>query len=119
MTARLPFSEAELQREVVKCARRHGWKVLTINAAAPKRGGGYRTPFGADGVGWPDVTAVRGEWMICAELKVGRNTTSPAQDDWALALAQVPGVLTFVWRETDWFSGLVERALKDPLELAA
>lgn len=115
----LPMSEAQLQRAIVALARQLGWRVLTINAAAPQRGGGFRTPFGADGVGWPDAFMVRGEWALAVELKVGRNKPSVLQEEWIAALIQVPGILGFVWHSDDWVSGYVERVLRDPLEAAA
>jgi hypothetical protein len=40
--------------------------------------------------------------VVFAELKVGRNPTTEAQDAWLSRLAAVPAAEVFVWRPADW-----------------
>lgn len=108
-----PLSERELQTAVIDTARRLGWRVMGVGKVQDRRGY-WRTNWLADGKGWPDLTLVRGPWMLCVELKVGVNRPEPDQKLWRDALARVPGVVTAVWFDTDWHSGKVEAVLADP-----
>jgi hypothetical protein len=91
-------SEKAWQAQIVQAARLLGWKVyhpwLSIKST----------------VGWPDLTLVRGDVLIMAELKREGRPVSPRQQEWLDALARVPGVRTFVWRPSDWAH--VEKVLK-------
>ncbi|HUY75735.1 MAG TPA: VRR-NUC domain-containing protein [Ktedonobacterales bacterium] len=52
--------------------------------------------------GYPDLTCVKGQRIIFAELKTDVGRVRPAQREWLAALAGVPGVLACVWRPRDW-----------------
>lgn len=51
--------------------------------------------------GYPDVTAVRRERLIFAELKRQGQPPTPAQQQWLDALAQVTQVECYVWTPAD------------------
>lgn len=101
----LKESEAEFQRRVVDLFHLHGWTVAWIRPVRVQRANGqvyHETPMGADGSGWPDLFATRGNRAVAAELKVGRNTATEAQIAWLDRLNKVPGIQTFEWRPDDW-----------------
>jgi hypothetical protein len=102
------MSEAELSDCVVQTARLFGWRVLLVRPARTQHG--WRTPFGADGVGWPDITAVRNNQLIFGELKATKGKLTPEQTVWLEVLANVG--TTAVWRPSDWADGTVEEALR-------
>lgn len=102
------MSEAELSDCVVQTARLFGWRVCLVRPARTVHG--WRTPFGADGVGWPDLTMVRGDRLLFAELKAAKGKLTPEQVAWLDVLANVG--TTVVWRPSDWQSGVIENALR-------
>lgn len=61
--------------------------------------------------GYPDLTLVRGERLIFAELKSMKGAVSADQDGWLDALRGV-GVEVYVWTPADWYSGEIERVLE-------
>ena len=99
------MTERQLSKAIVELAERLGWRCYTI---AHTKWGGLRSHTG---IGWPDLFLVRNGIAIAAELKTsGRGLTGP-QEEWLMALDEVPGVYAFVWREKDWTSGEVQRVL--------
>ena len=53
--------------------------------------------------GYPDLTMVRGERLVVAELKTEKGKLSPSQKDWLERLRGVPGIEVFgPWRPSDW-----------------
>lgn len=92
-------SEAEFTRMVLELARLHGWRSAHFRPAQTSKG--WRTAVSGDGKGFVDLILVRGHRMIGAELKVGRNKTTPEQDEWLKALGDA-GVAVFVWTPQDW-----------------
>ena len=61
--------------------------------------------------GFPDLTLVRGDRLLFAELKRGRRAKpSAAQATWIDALGKVEGVSAHVWRPADWLE--IEGALR-------
>jgi len=100
--ARLPaITEAEFTRMVIQFAQLHGWRVAHFRPAQTKAGK-WVTAVQGDGKGYPDLTIVRRGRLIFAELKVGRNPTTPEQEQWLADFAEVPGVLAVVWKPADW-----------------
>ena len=51
--------------------------------------------------GYPDVTAVRGSRLVCAELKRRGQVPTEAQQRWLTALSQVQTVEVYTWTEDD------------------
>jgi hypothetical protein len=101
---RAKVSEKEFQQQVIDFAHLHGWKVAWFRPVRVQRADGsvyYETPVGADGKGWPDLILVKGVKIVAAELKVGKNTTSPEQDRWLAVLATCC-IPAFVWTPSTW-----------------
>jgi hypothetical protein len=82
-------SEAAFQADVLKYARGLGW--LAYHTHTSKR----------SAPGFPDVVLARAPRLIVAELKVGDNRPTEAQEEW-LAAFRAAGVPAFVWRPEDW-----------------
>jgi hypothetical protein len=106
------ISEKELQRAVIDCARIFGWRVAHFRSVPVKRGPRviWETPVQGDGAGFPDLVLVREE-VLWIELKVGANTLSDAQAEWAQAL-QGAGQMFHVWTDRDWLDGVIEARLR-------
>ncbi len=51
--------------------------------------------------GFPDLTLVRGDRLIFAELKTDRGPVSEKQKEWHALLERTP-VEVYVWRPRDW-----------------
>ena len=102
--------EADWQRTVIEAARRHGWKVCEFRKARVKRGGVdvYRTPFGADGVGFPDLLMVRPPRVLVVENKSENGKISPEQMDWLLQLGGCPGIEVRVLKPSDNLDEVLE-----------
>lgn len=93
-------NEKEFQRAVVALAEGLGWKVAHCRKVLVKMGERthYETPMPE---GWPDLTLVRKGRLLFVELKYGKNTTTPAQDEW-LAELRTTGSGCHVWYPEDW-----------------
>lgn len=101
MKAKLkPISEKQFMRQVIQVGHLFGWKVAHFLPAMNRRGQ-WRTAVMADGAGFPDLVLVRGKTAIVAELKVGRNGLTEAQQDWIAAL-HAAGVRAYCWRPEMW-----------------
>lgn len=92
-------TEAQFQQQVIDLAHIFGWRAAAFRAA--QTGRGWRTPVQGDGKGWLDLTLLRGNRLIVAELKVGKNKLSPEQTDWLEAWRECPFVEAHVWRPED------------------
>jgi len=101
--------ERELQQGIVDVARILGYRVAHFRAAQTAHG--WRTPVGADGMGFPDLCIVGNGRILFRELKVGRNVLSSEQAAWLEAL-RMAGVDAGVWTEHEWASGEIEAELK-------
>lgn len=82
------ISEKQFQAEVQAFAKRHGWKTYHTRDSRKSD------------EGFPDLVMLR-ERQVVAELKVGKNKTSAAQDSWIEAYRSI-GVETYVWYPSDW-----------------
>lgn len=95
-------SEASFQRALEDFAKLMGWLVF------------HDRDSRKNDEGFPDVWAARDGMLVVAELKVGRNTRTQAQLDWAEQLVLIEDhiallcgdserpVRYFVWRPEDW-----------------
>jgi hypothetical protein len=81
-------AEKDFQAEVVKFAKRNGWKAFHVHDSRKSE------------KGWPDLVLVR-ERILFAELKSETGTTTPDQDDWLEALRRA-GAEVYLWRPRDW-----------------
>jgi hypothetical protein len=83
-------TEKDFAQCVVDLAHLHGWFVYRAWTS-------IHSP-----AGWPDLTMVRGERLVAAELKREGKQPTPAQRRWLDALGAVPSIEVFVWRPSDW-----------------
>ena len=95
--------EKDLQADVIEFLQGLGYKVLVIRRARQRKEGtdSWVTPFGADGVGWPDIFAVKSGRMIALELKSDTGKAPPEQVEWLLALS-LCGCLTGIVTPSTW-----------------
>lgn len=100
MTTTIPaMAESDLLTGVLDIARAYQWR--TIHVRPGRTAHGWRTAISGDGVGFPDLLAVRGDRIVVAELKVGRRALTDEQRTWLAAFAAV-GAEAHVWRDTDY-----------------
>jgi VRR-NUC domain len=106
------MTEKELQDAVIDCLHRFGWYVAHFSPAPMQTKGGvvWRTPFKADGKGFPDIVAVR-DRLITIELKSKTGRVEPAQVEWAMRLNSA-GVECYTWYPGDWLNGTVENTVR-------
>jgi hypothetical protein len=84
----IPMSERDLQRYVLDVAQARGWLVYhTFDSRRSQPG-------------FPDLVMLRAERQVVAELKVGRNEPTAAQEAWLDAFHEA-GAQVCVWREGD------------------
>jgi VRR-NUC domain len=104
MTAAL-FPELQTERDftttVIDTAHWRGWLICHFRPAM-KADGTWMTPLMADGAGYPDLTLVRGERLVFAELKSEHGRLAPRQKRWLDALRAVKGCEVYVFRPSDW-----------------
>lgn len=109
-----PLTEKQLQAAVIDLARALGWRVAHFRSVPVKRGPSVRweTPVAADGAGFPDLVLVReGDRVVFAELKVGANKPTAAQQGWLTALRRAKASVC-VWTEREWWNGDIETELR-------
>ena len=70
----------------------------------------YRTPFGADGTGFPDLFACRPPRALFIENKTDAGAAAPDQVNWLLLLGKCPGIEVRVVRPQDM--GELEEAIR-------
>lgn len=107
-------TEAAWQTTVQQLASLAGWKHFHAPDNMPRtsrRGTVYVQNVRA---GYPDLTLVKGDRLIFAELKRETGKPSPEQVDWLAALAAVPGVETYLWRPSDRDQVMAVLGLKQP-----
>jgi hypothetical protein len=107
------MSESQLQEAIIELAHLQGWRVMHARKqqGIDKR---WRTAYGGDGVGWPDLCLVSGDrrgimWVEC-KSDIGKLTSEQAA--WISAI-QESGGSAFVWRPADWYAGRIEAVLMD------
>jgi hypothetical protein len=101
LLARMP--ERAFQEQVIVWAKRAGWRVSAMHDS--------RRQFWGTDKGIPDLTLVRGERLVYAELKFQRKDLTPDQEQWLAALRQVQRVETYgPWRPLD--EDLIKAVLK-------
>ena len=94
-----PISEKEFTSQVLAYAKLRGWRSAHFRSARTAKG--WATPVQGDGKGFPDLVLVRGEKVIIAELKVGKNKATKEQAEWLTAFADA-NLECYVWRPEQW-----------------
>ncbi len=93
------LTEAVFQRSVVELAQWMAWRCYhTFDSRRSTQG-------------YPDLTLVREDRLIFAELKSDRGRLSKGQRDWLQAL-EMAGAEAYVWRPRSW--GEILETLKRP-----
>lgn len=100
---------------VAAYARTNGWLVAHFAAGGTASGRAFTTPTRYDGSGFPDLTMVRADRLVFAELKrKGVRALGDNQQAWSVALigleAANPGVEWHLWNPLDWDK--IERTLR-------
>lgn len=94
------ITERQWQGTVEKLLTAHGWTWWHAPDNRPiVASSGHRYVQNVR-AGFPDLLAVKGAWIIAAELKREIGKTTEEQDD-ALAKLAGAGVEVFVWRPSD------------------
>jgi hypothetical protein len=101
--------ETDFQSQVLQLAGLLRWRRAHFRPALNRRGE-WQTAVQGDGAGFPDLILVRGGRVLAVELKSELGKTTPEQDAWLAAFAQA-GVVSCVWRPSDFRSGLIQRCL--------
>ena len=84
------LTEKEFQAQVVQLAKILGWKVQFHWRS-------FHSP-----AGWPDLTLVRRDRIIHAELKTQTGKVSDKQQEWLDALTATGKCEVHVWRPADF-----------------
>jgi len=95
------MKEAALQSQADRMAVRNGW--LAYHTYDSRR-----SPSG-----YPDSTYVRAGVMFLAEYKQQGKYPTAKQREWIAAITAA-GIVVFVWRPIDWFSGAIDKVLEAP-----
>jgi len=105
-------SEADFLRFVVDVAQRGGW--LVHHELPAQRASGRWATWNVGPAGFPDLVLLRpaskyrpGQ-LIVAELKVGRNKPTKAQEKYLQAFRDA-GVETYLWKWPDDREGILRR----------
>ena len=99
-------SEADFQKALIDLLHTYGYKVCEFRKAARLKENGsvtYRTPFGADGVGYSDLFAAHpvSGYSFYIECKSDTGKLSNEQKEW-LNLLRSCGLTAFVWNPAQW-----------------
>lgn len=81
-------TEAQWQSEVLRLARRFGWRTYHT-----------RVSFGS-AKGFPDLVLIKPPRLVFAELKSDGGAIKPEQQEWITDL-EVSGVEAYLWRPRD------------------
>ncbi len=95
----LPISEQDFQTQVIDLARRFGWRYFHARPGMTK-GGRWATQMSGD-PGFPDLTMVRGNRLMFAELKTAKGDVTFDQAQWLQTLYDVEHVTAELWRPHD------------------
>lgn len=93
------ISEDEFLSQVIRLARLYGWLVMHQRPSINQRGRWMTAVQG--NAGFPDLVLCGKGRTIFAELKVGRNRTTPEQEAW-LSRLRASGQWAEVWRPENW-----------------
>lgn len=88
------MKERELQRKLVELLHEFQWSTMHVRPVLDANSGQWVTTTSARG--WPDVTALRGPWLLVVECKGERGKLTPHQLDWLRRFLRLPCALVWV-----------------------
>lgn len=91
--------EKEFAKQVESIFNVFGW-MWKHDLPAVRQSGRWATAL-SGAKGFPDYIAVRGQRVVCAELKNDKGRLSADQKEWITALEQSGKVEVYVWRPND------------------
>lgn len=94
------ITEKDFLRTLTELAALTGWQFYHPLPATNRRG--QWATFLMGNAGFPDLTLVRGDTLVFAELKVGYNKPNAAQIQWLEKLQAVKQVQVYLWHPKDW-----------------
>lgn len=102
----LRMSEVELQEHLRDTARLLGWRYYHTHDSRRSEAGFF------------DAVLLRRDRLVFAELKRQRTQRTPEQEEWRDDIVRFQfagggrGVEQYLWRPSDWLSGLITDALR-------
>ncbi len=102
------ISEKAFTAQVIALLRWHKWRCAHFRPGMTKRGR-WVTAVSGDGVGFPDIFALRHNRRLMCELKTATGKVTPDQSLW-LAAAKDADIEIYIWRPADIEE--IERILK-------
>jgi hypothetical protein len=91
--------EKDFAKQVESIFNVFGWK-WKHDLPAQRQSGKWATALSGS-KGFPDYIAVRGNRVICAELKAEKGRLTEYQKDWINLLEQTGKIEVFVWRPSE------------------
>lgn len=92
MTAKAVTPEREYQRTIVDLLGATGWEHSHTYPLRTQHG--WRT--GTTAVGWPDLVALRGPWIVAIEVKSDTGRATTQQLDWLRRFAALDSGLAWL-----------------------
>ncbi len=96
MSGYADISESTFTAQVIALARWYKWRCAHFRPGMTQRGR-WVTAVSGDGVGFPDIFALRHNRRLMAELKTAKGKTTPEQDKW-LEAAKNADIECYIWR---------------------
>ncbi len=93
-------TEREFLDQVIALAKLNGWRTAHFRPAQ-KKNGQWVTAVQGDGKGFPDLVLLKGDRILCVELKTNTGEATAAQREWLVALNRA-GVPACIWKPKDW-----------------
>lgn len=90
------ISEKDFTAQVIALLRWYKWRCAHFRPGMTKRGR-WVTAVSGDGVGFPDIFALRPNRRLMAELKTSKGKTTPEQEVW-LEWARSADIEAYIWR---------------------
>lgn len=92
-------TEAQFQSRLTQVAEDLGWEWLHVATT----GIGRHSPMrGTLGKGWPDLTLIKGDRLIFAELKADSGGHPTVTQKLILGRLALTGAEVYVWRPSHW-----------------
>lgn len=106
------MKEKDLQRAVLDLLHLFRWAPNHVRPLLDSHG---RWTTGTTAKGWPDIVALRGDWLVAIECKGTHSKMQPGQLDWLARFAALPHGLAWLVKPTSDLE-LLARWLAYPAE---